>query len=334
MNVLIYGGCHAEVIRRSLEKYALGEHKFQKIVNFSLIASRVSFPYDILKNIDLVVFNPIHNKGEWNTLHLEEYCFVNGVRLIKYPWLQWGGYWPHAAQRRWGDVKEWSIPLIRKESEKYESISENYCSIFNEGVISQAASGWLDKTTQFLRDAEKRGSVDISIVDWVYGRYKEKRLFQTPDHPCTELYKYVIGNIASAAGLTLDKSFFHISAELQPGVMTPILPNVASALHLNFTGGEWRHDEIWGDSELTLRDFVDSHFRKSPLLLGKAIVKTVRKDILGKRAIVPAGKKFLLEKMPNNSVRHHHLCNIRLADGGAQQSLLYKPHWAYFEPEF
>lgn len=332
MNFLIYGGCHSEVIRRALEKYSIGNNVFHKIVNYSLIESGKPFPYETLSSYDFVVFNPIHNKGDWNTSFLEDYCRVNGIKTIKYPWLQWGGYWPYAAQRRWGSAKEWSIPLLNKDSERFSSSSDFYESVFHESKVSDAASSWLDRTTQFLRDAEKRGSVDISIVDWIYDNHKKVRLFQTPDHPCTELYKRVIENIAEIAGINMDKEFYHISSQLQPGVMTPILPNIKDKLNLEFTGCEWRHDEIWGDAELSLRDFVESHHEKTSLVMAKAISKTVRKSTDGKRSIVQIGKKYLLQRTLDKSVPYHDTCQLRSVDGYVEEALLYKSHWKYFEP--
>lgn len=105
MKILIYGGCHATALKRILDKYSLSEVSVDTLINYQIIATKAVFPYENLKNYDLVLFNPILNRGEYNSTRIEERCKQYGTPYLKYPWLQWGGYWPEPKKRNWGKTK-------------------------------------------------------------------------------------------------------------------------------------------------------------------------------------------------------------------------------------
>ena len=117
MNVLLYGGCHALVLRNYLEGACPGEVACTLIVNFELIRSGAPFPYDALGGFDAVVYSPIENKGAYNTAHLDDACRRLGIPAIRYPWLEWHGYCPGAAKGAFAGRVQWFYPALAAAAE-------------------------------------------------------------------------------------------------------------------------------------------------------------------------------------------------------------------------
>jgi Polysaccharide biosynthesis enzyme WcbI len=341
MRILIYGGCHASAFKRILDRYALGDIEVDMLVNFRLVAEKKPFPYEILGNYDLVIFNPILNKAELNTIHLENACKQRNIKYYKYPWLQWEGYWPQARKRYWGKYSEWGMPSVLELTAKggkdaaadsNATFESYYEGLFEANNFEYAMNKVVEETTRKLRLLEETGNVDIRISDFILENYRKKQLFLTPDHPTNALYKYVIEHMTAAVGIKIDPAFYGASIEIQEGVRTPILPGVAKALNLEFASTEWAHKEFLGNTHYTLRDWAKSSFPGTKMFLGVAKINTRIKQVEGIRKLNYAKQSTVLfTELPNVAVPHHTGALLHGAkDGNFSRALLFRPHWEFF----
>lgn len=344
MRVLIYGGCHAGVLKRVLSRHAAGEHVFDTLINFQLIRTKTPFPYERLGQYDAVVFSPVLNQGDWNTEYLEAACKTAGIKTVKFPWLQWGGYWPKARKRYWGRNAEWGLPSLTDLGYRIDGFEPFYEALFDPAHFEADLSGWLDFTTTRLMEHERAGGVDIRISDWIIQNYAAKQLFLTPDHPSTELYKFVMHQLGELLGLRLDPGFYASSLQLQEGVRLPILPAMQKALGLSFASAEWAHHDFLGHAFYGLREFALSYHDKSRVRLAEATSNTVLKSEefvrLGsdqaERTPVKKGVRLLMQLVEGVSKPAHQciqlIGNLEASHAGNGRRHIFLRHWTFTAP--
>lgn len=346
MKLLIYGGCHAEAFKRILDKYALSAVEADIIKNYKLIGTRKPFPYESLRNYDCILFNPILNQGEYNTTYIEEYCKARGIRFFKYPWLQWGGYWPTPMKRTWGVNREWGLFHLKELAERCaqqfqfcsaeQQFDVYYESLFQglnfRGLMEQE----VEKTTRLLQQREQEGRVDFPISSFILENFRQKPLFLTPDHPSTELYKFVVRHVGSALNLRLDPSFEASRIEVQEGIRTPILPGVAEVLELRFQAADWGNHEFLGEGYYSLRDYARTTFPALPVHLATACNNTRIKSLDPIDASAVTVKTKLLIQLRNEPMLHDHMMVDVLGPQALRRTraLLYKSHWQLDAPSF
>lgn len=345
MRILVYGGCHAETLGRVFNHYVRGDHRFDVLINFELIGSGRPFPYDSLSRYDWVVFSPVLNHGDWNTVHLERACKVAGVRTLKYPWLQWSGYWPQAKRRFWGSKNEWGLPTLARLGRELQDFEPFYDSLFEATTFEEGLPSWLDFTAESLRRHEKTGAVDLPISDWVLAHYRERALFLTPDHPTTFTYQHLVKRIAQAIGLDLDPGFYALTRELQEGVRVPVLPAMQKALHLSFCSAEWSSNQFLGPLVFDLKAFARSYHAASQVFLARSRDRTVIKtpeavhsgSMSEGRIPVAAGTPMLLRRL--NLPEHAGHWPVALVEPfkttppTVSPQYVYKHHWTLEAPE-
>ena len=260
MRVLFYGGCHAQVLRQMFATFAEGEHDYQQLTNFTLIAAGQPFPYDMLPGFEWVVFSPIVNQPGYETAMLPERCRDLGVRSISFPWLQWNGYFP-------GIVKgvspfaadEWHYPHLIEQARRATSLQAFERRVY-EGFRDAAegepdSAGWVraavTETSEHLERLERDCAVDLPISGFIAAWRYRVRLFLTPDHPSIALYRVIAADLARHLGIALDGSLAYTAREPQAAPQTPILPSVHHHLGLPFTGGDYA-GEVGGPVNLRL----------------------------------------------------------------------------------
>lgn len=231
MKVLLYGGCHAGVIKELLLRYCDEISQCDIITNYVLIGAGMPFPYDRIHQYDAVIYSPILNKGEYNTAYLREYCLKANVLPICYPWLQWNGYHPEAKKYPHVDwlYKFWSQPKSQLSSiESFVNLDiaeemRDYDFLKNAIV-----------TTDHMREQEKFASSDVKIADFVIENYKNELLFLTPDHPAAVVYRELLSQIASVAGVKILEQCFSGFEQFHPEQLLPIIPYIADRININF----------------------------------------------------------------------------------------------------
>ena len=243
MKLLIYGGCHALIIKRLIDELGPpGRHTVDVLINFELVARGLPFPYEILPNYDVVLYSPVENKGEYNTCHLDDACVEAGVPPIRFPWLEWHGHAPGADKDGFWGHHGWYFPglidLARRHSDLDAFVREARETFPSDETIREVFA----YSTRRLVDQETRIGCEVRISDFILDRFCEQRMFHIPDHPTLTLYRHVLCQLERLLGERLIASWPADLPEPQPEEITPILPRVAAVTGLApaLTDETWR----------------------------------------------------------------------------------------------
>jgi hypothetical protein len=337
VRVLFYGGCHAEALRRLFARYVRGLEDVRALTNYRLIRGGHPVPYDAMRGFDWVIFSPILNKEQYNTSHLEADLGAHGVRLLRFPWLQWNGYFPGLDQKGPPWLSGWwysALETLAAESPTFEHFAEQ---VFDGTALGEAALRELETTTSWLRRLE--AGTDVPVSGYVLDNFRRERLFLTPNHPSTALYRHVVLQIAAALGLQVDPSIHHTRLEAQEGLQVPILPSVARALDLRFQAGDFEHKYALGGEILPLSAFLRLHYSKADIRVAEARTNTrIGRDLgtaEGEALTVKRGERLLLRAVPEANVPRYRGYEV-LAVISARQKIaalrgqvvrIFHPHW-------
>jgi hypothetical protein len=343
MRVLFYGGCHAAALRKIFDRYAPEIEHVDHLTNFRLIQAKAPFPYSSLNRFDWVVFNPILNKQDYNTTNLREYCRGHGIRCISYPWLQWGGYFPGVTKTPPPWYSGWWISGLDVVAEKAGSFDAFCDAVLHGNALAEDALSRLDATTTFLRRLESHA--DLSVVPFILDNFRDQRLFLTPDHANTALYKHLVWQIADALSCRIDESFYHSTREVQEGITMPILPSVGRALGLKFPAGDFENTFVLGHRVFSLVEFLKLHYYRKDIRSAWARTNTRLRSAIGPDAggepiMVKANDRLLVRMLPRDAAsayrQHDVLAALagsaklrKLVDRAVRGYYFYSQHWTY-----
>jgi hypothetical protein len=287
MRVLFYGGCHAAALRRIFERFGHGLTHVDHLTNFRLIRKQLPVPYEQFLGFDAVVFSPIRNKAEYNTSHLEEFLSSKGVRFIKFPWLQWEGYFPGMSRASFPWYSGWWPTRLDHASEQFGSFEEFRDAVYAGTVLQEEARQNFAVTTEKLRLGEE--GCDVRVVDFIVENHRHQRLFLTPDHAGIALYKHVAAQIAERLGCALDPAFAESTIETQAGISFPVLPAVRQALDIRFPGGEFECNLFFGTTKLSMTEYLHMVYHRKRLVAAQTVANTRIYPVPGAQAAAGPG---------------------------------------------
>ena len=273
MRILLYGGCHAQVIRDYLQAVLPGKVDCTLLVNFELIRTATPFPYADLSGYDVVIFSPIENKAEYNTEHLVAACKSAGVQAICFPWLEWHGYCPGATKGVFKDRFQWHYPDLIAKAAAFDGTFDAFCdevtATFPHDDMIDAC---LESSTAHLRGSEQRHEMAVTASDFILDHFQTTRLFLISDHPSRLCYQHVFAQILPLIGIDPRDIPIHLASipqgEPQWRWRTPILPKVARRLGLAFDDAIWFDDEVVPARQLDLRTYLALYFFPDSVILG------------------------------------------------------------------
>ncbi|MDQ0471338.1 WcbI family polysaccharide biosynthesis putative acetyltransferase [Labrys wisconsinensis] len=260
MRLLIYGGCHAEAMRRVLEAFGPPGLTVEHILNFELMARGEPFPHERLAGQDLVLYTPILSKPAYDTRALAEACAGRGVRSLAFTWLQWNGYFPGFAVASFPWYDGWWCRALAEAAPRHASFESFLAALEAGEALAELVEPALQQATKLLRQREQAGAVDIAISDIVAERFRTERLFLTPSHPTPALYRFVFRRLEALTGIRLRPDYYERPQPPPHDTEMPILPAVRRALGLGFEDGAFTHRGTFGERRFTLREFARMHY--------------------------------------------------------------------------
>lgn len=269
--VLLYGGCHALVLRDLLTTHFDDRVIATLIVNFELIRSGRPFPYEELRNYDVVIYSPIENKGEYNTIHLAEAGREMGIQTICFPWLEWHGYCPGARKGEFKHRFQWRYPALADAASSFRNFSDFVDWVVEEFPDDATVDANFSMSTALLRASEARYDMQVRVSDFILEHYRDTRLFLISDHPSLALYLHVLRQILELVGIAdagLLARLARDGEEPQWRWRTPILPRVAQRLALRFSDTRWIDDDIVPGRSLDLRSYLLLYYHRDSVILG------------------------------------------------------------------
>ncbi len=264
--ILLYGGCHALVLRDYLRQAFADRFECTLIVNFELIGSGTAFPYSSLDRFDAVLFSPIENKVGYNTSDLVEACERRGIPTICFAWMEWHGYFPGAIKGVFNGCFRWHYPGLVKRAANHVGSFEAFC---DEVIATFPDDADIDAvfkaSTAHLRAAERRHGIAPAMSDYILQNYRAHRLFLVPDHAGRQYYLRLLRAILPRLGIDEEEVEHRLSAvpphEPQWRWRMPVFPRVAQRLGLTWTDTDWIDDEIFPGRTLDLRDYLAQYGR-------------------------------------------------------------------------
>ena len=267
IKILLYGGCHALVLRDLFETlFDSADVELQLLINFHLIASAQPFPYERLNWCDVFIYSPIENKGEYNTDLLLERCHASDATPLCFPWMEWHGYCPGAVKGVFKGRFQWYYPALIALAERFE----RFGPFMDHVVANFPANDVIDQTFAVsggkLASSEARHEMPVRISGFIETFYRSSRLFMISDHPSLILYLHVLDQISERVGLRRRHELQR--DEPQWRWRTPILPKVAERLRLSFTDTGWVDDELIPNRTLSLETYLGLYFHQDSVILG------------------------------------------------------------------
>jgi len=314
MKILFYGGCHAAALARIFKRYNSNATQIDHLTNFVLIRNQTPVPYDYIKKFDCVIFSPILNKKQWNTSFLEEFCSKEKILYLKFPWLQWNGYFPGVSKSTLSWYPGgWIHSSLCESASGFNNFEDFRQSVFHGDSLRDITLSNLEATTLELKKRESLGNVDIHISDFIINNFRDSRLFLIPDHATTVLYKFIIPQITEKVGIKIDESFFYTNTEIQSGVQIPILPAVARILELKFKVGDFEHHDYFKNTVFSLTEYLKMCYysqsiiqiesKQRTLLKISPIADTLLRD--NDFLAVASKKKFLARQLSSEGDNDH-----------------------------
>lgn len=341
MKVLFYGGCHAAALSRVFGRYSNSLERVDHLFNFDLIRKQAAVPYDYICSFDRVIFSPIRNKGDYNTSYLECFLKSQGIPFLKYPWLQWEGYFPGTVRSPYSWFVGWWPSSLESLVEKCNSKQEFLDSVYSGLALLDSISSNFERTTARLIAGER--DCDIKISDMILSNYQSKRLFLTNDHAGLELYKYIVAEIAGWLCAFVDPAFYNSNTEVQRGIQLPILPSVSKALGIQFPGGDFLNKYMIGDGILSMTEYLGLIWSARSVFVAFSTCDTRIYSLSpnmqkGQAFQVRNGAQVLLMDTGAGRVGNHHNYKLVAFRRGStkvldklaySEVLLYKSHWLF-----
>jgi hypothetical protein len=265
--ILIYGGCHAQIIRELLCKVlAPGAFELSLLVNFQLIASGKQFPYADLERYDVVIYSPIENHGDYNTDRLREACAAIGCHCICFPWLEWHGYCIGAQKGVFKGRHQWYYPELQALAERFIDFDTFYEYAVDNFPDDRTIDRIFNASTAMIRAAEQKHEMVVRISDFIASHFQANRLFFISDHPSLAVYAEIIAQILVALKCSPHAALGVEEPQWQ--LRTPIFPRVAKRIGLKFHDSDWVDHELMPGESWNLRAYLQLYYYPDAVILG------------------------------------------------------------------
>ena len=350
MKLIIYGGCHANHLANFIKRLAKHEITIETIINFQLIQSNQSFPYDKIKDIDGFICSPVINKPGYNTKQIIEHCRRKGIATYIYPWLRFDGYFPLIKRVTNG----WRYALATKQfdhlfdQEDLTSQRQKISEYLQKKLTSEYIQGHVEKSINELKKREKAANSDFTLSNYIQSTSSRKPLFFTPEHASNAVYKQIALSIMNKFKIE-EKSINESNDmaqidEVQSFYRVPIFRQVAEHLGISeeyhlyynsivaprikiqrddfFLTSLYQNSGICKAKQATLISSTDS--KKSPELSHSSYIKIAK------------GQEFIFLNSKRGGYGKDLFTIIHeLTPGQYLKGYIYRPHWKidYFNSE-
>ncbi|WP_320170967.1 WcbI family polysaccharide biosynthesis putative acetyltransferase [Maridesulfovibrio sp.] len=246
---LIHANCQGEPLEELLllSPDFKSRYEIKRFTNYL----REPIPDELLAGCDLFLYQYL---GEnWGTLGSGSLCsrLKSSARSIAFPSMFFKTYWP-----LWTNTPGFDYRDIFLESLIERELTESQ-------ILHLYLNTRLDRIYNFkeltaeseAHEKHKETFTPIKYVDLIHSLFRQKRLFNTVNHPRRELMIHTADSILEMIGLPrLESETSDRFPQTFPDFELPIHPQVAEHLGLEFGGREDRY-HVYG-ADLTLEEYV------------------------------------------------------------------------------
>ncbi len=246
---LLHANCQGEPLAELLMLSAefRGEYELYRFTNYT----REFIPDNIINNCDLFLYQTLGDN--WGNHSSAKLCarLKSSASSIAIPNMRFLHYWPLWSSEPGFDYRDKFLDSLLDRGLNESQIlhlcmNTKLTNIYNLNEI-------LEQSEQIERDKEKL--TPIKYVDWMLEHYKQIPLYNTINHPRTELLFLMANGTLKELGID-PLSNQDISAFPPPfaDFEQPIHPQVAEYLGLEFGGPQQRY-HVYG-AELTFEEYA------------------------------------------------------------------------------
>jgi hypothetical protein len=231
--VLAYTNCQGRNILNILAKHPTlsKEYDFDNaevVSTYMLINESSEFDLDKLKDVDLFIYQPIKNRGKYDTENILKHISPNTI-CCSFPYLYNYAFWEclvfsdgdYAIETNTSNytvINHEPVTALRDNGMSLEEINSKIYSKDFDWKFKER----FEKTMAILRDKEQLCNIKVS--DFINENHKHHLLFHTQNHPTLFLLQHVANQIIQYVG--------HDST-LLPDINQLPIPNYAIWLGLN-----------------------------------------------------------------------------------------------------
>jgi hypothetical protein len=201
---VIYANCQGRAINTFLQKHDSYKENYENHLfeNYHVIENGLSLPFDLLKQADLFIYQPLKNKhGQYATDIVKNYLPAT-CKKISFPYIYNDALWPLYEENDKITGEEIILNLIEK-GYTLKGIINMFCA----EEIDFEFGRRFKKSMEILKQKEK--VTDIKVSDYILKRISKEKLFLTQNHQTSALYVYCTNQILKHLGFSTIGSARH-----------------------------------------------------------------------------------------------------------------------------
>jgi len=258
MNIVFYSNCQGNGLKFFLEK-VFKNSNFYIIKNYELIMYKRPLPKKILNSADILIYQPLINKGIYST-DSDNMLSLLPKKCIKisFPYIYNDSLWI-LLQKNSDRVLFDKIYLnkdftqneiINKESieilkERGMSLNE-VMVLYRKGKIDFKFEKRFNRSISILKEREQK--CDIKVADFILENFKKHKLFLTHNHPTTCVFIHCVNQLLSILNNDTCFNLFEYNNNVVklPGTPFPHTSYEKKFWNLSYND-DFQNDEIYID---------------------------------------------------------------------------------------
>ena len=209
INLVFYTNCQYSGLDYFIKKH-INKIETKHIENYSIIKNKNKIPFDILKQADIFIYQPIDKKhGIYSTdtsveNNIMSYLSPN-CKIISFPYIYNSSLWilipPANADGYIGNYADMDKYINREPIEKLKvkgySLDE-VLQMYSKGEIDFDYKNRFNKSIEILKKKEEL--CDVKVAAFIEKNIKKHKLFFTQNHPTTCVFIHCVNQILSILG--------------------------------------------------------------------------------------------------------------------------------------
>ena len=209
INLVFYTNCQYRVLDYFIKNH-INKIETKHIENYSLIKNKNQIPFDILKQADIFIYQPIDKKhGIYSTdisveNNIMSYLSPN-CKIISFPYIYNSSLWilipPANADGYIGNYVDMDKYINREPIEKLKvkgySLDE-VLQMYSKGEIDFDYKNRFNKSIEILKKKEE--ICDVKVAAFIEKNIRKHKLFFTQNHPTTCVFIHCVNQILSILG--------------------------------------------------------------------------------------------------------------------------------------
>ena len=209
IKLVYYTNCQGRGLNYFIEKY-INKIETKYIENYSLIKNKEQIPFDILKQADIFIYQPIDKKhGIYSTdtsvkNNIMSYLSSN-CKIISFPYIYNSSLWilipPSHIDGYIGNYPDINKYINKEPIEKLKIMGytlDEVLEMYSKNLIDFDYKNRFNKCIKILK--EKEELCDVKVCDFIKKNIKKHKLFYTQNHPTNCILIHCVNQILSILG--------------------------------------------------------------------------------------------------------------------------------------